>query len=127
MVLFMFAGVGLLNALFPYFVETPPWTTIIGLIVWAVLFSWSILMALPTIVIRRDCFECHLGFYIMEHERNHLRLRGSELEVEQETLRQVGDRLIPILLSNPDMCKDCLFWFRRIFFQAASDYQARVP
>ena len=76
----------------------------------------------PTIFIRKDYFECQLGFYIIDHERNHLLLRESEKIVEEETLRKNRDRIIPILLSNHKICKDCPFFIRKIFSQATFNY-----
>ena len=76
-----------------------------------------------TIVIRKDCYECLLGFHIIAHEQAHLRLNSlNEVFVEEETLKQTGNKLIPILLSNPTMCKRCFFKWRKIYCQATEDY-----
>ena len=85
-------------------------------------FSLVALGLLPTIFIRKDCFECQFGFHIIAHERNHLRLRTSEEIVEEEALKQTGDRLIPILLSNPKICKGCPFLWRKMYCHATFNY-----
>lgn len=76
-----------------------------------------------TIVIRKDCYECQFSFHIIAHERNHLSLNSlDEAFIEEETLKQTRDRLIPILLSNPKMRKDCFFAWRKMYSQATFDY-----
>lgn len=92
-------------------------------IVWVIVSIFAILLALPTIFIRKDCFECQLGFYIIAHERNHLLLNSSdEVYVEEETLKQIRNQLVPILLSNPKLCKNCAFQLRRVYSQATYSY-----
>jgi len=91
--------------------------------VWSIIFFLSVLSALPTIFIRKDCSECQLGFHIIAHERNHLLLNSlDEASVEEETLKQTRDQLIPILLSNPRLCRDCLFPLRKMYSQATFNY-----
>ena len=83
----------------------------------------AVLLALPTIFIRKDCFECQFGFHIIAHERNHLILRTSEeIVVEEETLKQTGERLVRILLSNPKMCRGCIFLWRKMYCNAVFNY-----
>ena len=99
---------------------------IFDVIVWTIFFSMSILWILPTIFIRKDCFECQFGFHIIAHERNHLLSRKSEeIGVEEVTLKQTGDRLIPILLSNPKICKGCPFSWCKMYSQETFNYLKR--
>lgn len=98
-----------------------------------VLLIFSILLGFPlafmialyfssAVVIRKDCYGCILGFHIIAHERNHLALNSrDEVMVEEETLKQTQDRLIPILLSDPKICKDCFFAWRRMYCRATHD------
>ena len=115
-------GVGFFGAMFAYYVYIPFPTKVITTVLWFLLFSFVILLFLPTIFIRKNCFECQLGFHIIAHERNHLKLRKSEQIVEEETLKRTGARLIPILLSNPKLCKDCRFWLRKMYCHATLNY-----
>jgi hypothetical protein len=86
-------------------------------------FSFLALAALPTIFIRKDCSKCLLSFHILAHERNHLLLNSrDEALVEEEALKQTGKKLIPILLSNPKLCKDCVFPLRKIYTQVTFNY-----
>lgn len=106
-----------------FYVKVPFIPIIIHAIAWSIACIFLILLALPTIFIRKDCFECQLGFHIIAHERNHLLLNSlDEALVEEEALKQTGDKLIPILLSNPELCKDCAFPLRKIYAQATSKY-----
>jgi hypothetical protein len=89
----------------------------------AIFFLLSFLAALPSIFIRKDCSECQFGFHIIDHERNHLLLNSSdEFTVEEETLKQTKDRLIPLLLSNLKLCKDCPFNGRRMYCKTTLEY-----
>jgi hypothetical protein len=86
-------------------------------------FSFVTLAALPSIFIRRDCSKCQLSFHIIAHERSHLLLNSrDEALVEEEALKETGNKLIPILLSNPKMCKHCVFPLRKIYAQATFNY-----
>ena len=70
----------------------------------------------PIIAIRKDCSECQFNFHIIAHELNHLRLNSSdETIVEETTIEETKNRLIPLLLSNPEICKDCFFKWRIMF------------
>lgn len=118
--------VGLLALIYSYYVYVPLQMRVISIVLWIALFSPTILGLLPTIFIRKDCFECQLGFHIIAHEGNHLKLGSSEeTVVEEETLRQTRDRLIPILLSNPKICKGCPFWLRKMYCHATFNYIKR--
>ena len=89
----------------------------------AIFLLFSIFVALPSIFIRKDCSECQFGFHIINHERNHLRLNSSdEFTVEEETLKQTEDRLIPLLLSNLKICKGCPFNWRKMYCQKTFEY-----
>jgi len=86
-------------------------------------FSFVTLAALPSIFIRKDCSKCQLSFHIIAHERSHLLLNSrDEALVEEEALKETGNKLIPILLSNPKLCKDCVFPLRKIYAQATFNY-----
>jgi len=108
---------------FRYRLPVSFFVTVIETTLWSIVFLLLILLALPTIFIRKDCYECQFGFHIMAHERNHLLLGASdEIVVEGETLKQTEDRLIPIFLSNSKMCNDCLFLGRKMYCQAGFNY-----
>jgi len=105
------------------YVNAPFIATIIHATALSIAYIFLILLALPTIFIRKGCSECQLGFHILAHERNHLLLNSSdEALVEEEALKQTGDKLIPILLSNPKLCKDCVFPLRKIYALATFKY-----
>lgn len=73
--------------------------------------------------IRKDCFDCELGFHVIAHERTHLRLNlRDEERVETETLKETRNRLIPLLLSNQRICKDCRFRWYKMLSQSTSEY-----
>jgi len=108
--------------MFAYYAYVPFPVRVTTIVLWVILFSLAILSVLPTILIRKDCFECQFGFHIIAHERNHLKLRKSEAIVEEETLKQTGTRLIPILLSDPKICKRCVFLWRRMYCKATFNY-----
>ena len=92
-------------------------------ILWVALLIGCFACAYGVIVIRKDCFECQFAFHVIAHERAHLLLRASdEIVVEEEALKKTEDRLIPILLSNPEMCRGCLFMWRKMYCQATSNY-----
>lgn len=75
------------------------------------------------IAIRKDCFDCELGFHVIAHERTHLRLNSSnEEQVETETLKETRNRLIPLLLSNQRICKGCRFRWYQMLSQSTSDW-----
>jgi len=105
--------------------DTPLLAKIIGAAFSLVAFSFVFFLVWPTIFIRKDCYECQFGFYIIAHERNHLSLKKSEEIVEEETLKQNGDRLIPLLIANPRLCKDCRLVYRKMFCQATYGYLKR--
>jgi len=109
---------------FHYFLATPVFTMLIPAILLGLLLVFMFALNISSaIVIRRDCCECQLGFHIIAHEQTHLRLNSlDERRVEEETLRQTGAQLIPILLSNPAMCKDCFFRWRKMYCQATYSY-----
>jgi hypothetical protein len=115
-------GVGFFEVIFAHYVYLPFSAKLISTVLWFLLFSFAILSVLPTIFIRKDCFECQFGFHIIAHERNHLKLGKSEQIVEEETLNHTGERLIPILLSSPRLCKDCRFLYRKMYCQATLNY-----
>lgn len=105
------------------YVNAPFIAIIIHVMAWSIAYIFLILLALPTIFIRKDCSECQLGFHIIAHERNHLLLNSAdEALVEEEALKQTRDKLIPILLSNTELCKDCVFPLRKIYAQATFNY-----
>jgi C4-type Zn-finger protein len=80
---------------------------------------------LGVIIIRKECDECQFRFYIIAHEKNHLKLNSLDEEtVEKETLKQTGSRLFPIILSNPKLCKDCGFRGTK-YLEAATKYVER--
>jgi hypothetical protein len=86
-------------------------------------FSFLALASMPTIFIRKDCSNCQLSFHILAHERNHLSLNSrDEALVEEEALKETGNKLIPILLSNAKLCNDCVFPLRKIYAQATFNY-----
>lgn len=90
--------------------------------IWTVIFLKIVLVALPSIFIRKDCSKCRLGFHIITHERNHLLLNSSdETFVEKVTLKQTRKQLIPILLSGFKLCEDCGRWFK-LYAQSPSKY-----
>lgn len=121
--LLVLIGLGFFEVMFVYYAPTPFRVTVIATILWSISFSWIILLALPTIFVRKDCFECQFGFHIIAHERKHLVLGTSEEKtVEEETLKQTGDCLIPILLSNPRICKGCPFLWRKMYCQETFNY-----
>jgi hypothetical protein len=61
-----------------------------------------ILHFLGLIIIRKECDQCQFRFYIIAHEKNHLKLNSLDDElVEKETLKQTGSKLFPIILSKP--------------------------
>lgn len=110
--------------LFHYFLATPVFTILIPTILLGIplviVFALNISSA---IVIRKDCYKCQLGFHIIAHEQTHLILNSlDEHRVEEETLKQTGAQLVPILLSNPTMCKDCFFRWREMYCQATYSY-----
>ena len=89
---------------------------LIGAIIGVTLLSISLF---GVIVIRKDCFNCQFAFHILEHEKSHLRLNSlNELAVEQDALKQTYTKLIPLLLSNPKLCKECGFMWRRMYGEA---------
>jgi hypothetical protein len=107
-------------AVIPFFIM-PLGVPVIG----ALLFVFALSIS-STILIRKDCYECQFGFHIVTHERSHLSLNSlDEVLVEEKTVKQTEDRLIPILLSNPKMCKDCFFKWRKIYCRATFDYLKR--
>ena len=108
--------------LFSYYVYVPLLVNVSVGATWVFAFSLIALSLLPTIFIRKDCFECQFSFHIIAHERNHLILRKSEEIVEEETLKQTGVQLIPLLLSDSKMCKDCLFLWHKLYCQATFNY-----
>src|SRR4030042_2616431 len=93
---------------FHYFLATPLFSMLIPTMLLGVpLVFVFVLNVSSAIVIRKDCYECQLGFPIITHEQIHLKLNSlDECRVEEETLKRTGAKLIPILLSNPAMCKD---------------------
>ena len=97
------------------------WLTLFG----SLLVLVSILHFLRIISIRKECYDCQLGFHIIEHEIAHLKLnsRNEEL-VEKETLKQTGNKLFPIILSKPKLCKGCAFR-RKKYLVAAIEYAER--
>jgi hypothetical protein len=106
-----------------YYFAVPFLSVAIQAIIWTAVFLLTVLLALPSIFIRKDCSECQLGFHIIAHERNHLLLDLLDEDlVEEETLRLTRNQLIPILLSSPKLCKDCLFPLRKTYSQATFDY-----
>lgn len=115
-------SIGIFGLIFAYHFSAPLRTVIVPIVIWAFFFSLSVLWLLPTIFIRRDCFECQFGFHIITHERNHLSLRESEEIVEEETVKQTGEQLIPILLSDPKLCKNCPFSLRKTYSLATFNY-----
>jgi hypothetical protein len=85
-------------------------------------FLMVIIAAFRIVVIRKQCNECQFRFHIIAHELTHLKLNSlNEKLVEEETLKHTGDRLFPILLSNPKLCKDCVFR-RKMYVDATTEY-----
>ena len=109
---------------FHYFLAMPVFTMLIPTILLGIpLVFMFVLNISSTIVIRKSCYNCQLGFHIIAHERTHLRLNSlDEFRVEEETLKQTGAQLVPALLSNPGMCKDCFFRWRKMYCQATLNY-----
>jgi len=96
---------------------------VVDVTAWGIVVSLSTLLFLPTIFIRKDCFECQFSFHIIAHERNHLLLNSSdEITIEEETLKQTRGQLISLFLSEPKMCRDCLLKGRKLYCQATFDY-----
>ena len=63
-----------------------------------------------TLVISKDCFECQFSFHVIAHETNHIKMNShSEKKVEEETLKQTRDKLIPLLSATPKFCNYCAF------------------
>jgi hypothetical protein len=78
----------------------------------AILFRYQIF-------IRADCYNCPLSFHLIAHEKAHLSLNSSDENLtEREALKTTKDRLIP-LLANQQICKDCIFWLRKIYAELA--------
>jgi hypothetical protein len=113
-------SLGVLGAMF--YLSTPLLAKIVGAVFSVVVLTFAAFLIWPTIFIRKDCLGCQFGFYIIAHERNHLLLKKSEEIVEEETLKQNGDRLVPLLIANPQLCKDCKFIYRKMFCQATFEY-----
>jgi hypothetical protein len=85
--------------------------------------SFLVIIFVFPIFIRKDCFNCELGFHIIAHERTHLRLNSlDEEQVETETLKETRNRLIPLLLSNQRTCKGCRFRWYKMLSQSTSEY-----
>ena len=75
------------------------------------------------IVVRKDCYNCQFAFHILAHEKSHLSLNSiEEVTVEGNALDQTYNKLIPLLLSDPKMCNDCHFKWRRMYSEATSKY-----
>ena len=125
-VLLASAFIGISLVILHYYVVMPFFIMLLGVpIVGALLFVFALSIS-STILIRKDCYGCQFGFHIVTHERSHLSLNSlDEVLVEEKTVKQTGDRLIPILLSNPKICKDCFFRWRRMYCQATFDYLKR--
>ena len=59
---------------------------------------------------------------------SHIKLKErNEIITERETLKQTKDALIPLLLSEPKMCKDCLFHWRQMYCEATYEYANKEP
>lgn len=115
----MLTFVGCFLFLLDFYVRFSLFVIVIHATMLIVAFSFGTLVALPSIFIRKDCFKCQLSFHIIAREQSHLLLNSSdEALVEEEALRETGNKLIPILLSNPKLCKDCVFPLRKIYAQA---------
>jgi hypothetical protein len=85
--------------------------------------SLLVIISVFPICIRKDCFDCTLGFHVVAHERTHLRLSSlDEEQVETETLKETRNRPMPLLLSNQRICKGCRFRWYRMFSEATSEY-----
>ena len=75
------------------------------------------------IVIRKDCYNCQFAFHILAHENSHLTLNElNEFKVEEDALKKTYSKLVPLLLSNPKLCKGCYFKPRQIYSEATSNY-----
>ena len=97
------------------------------------MFFWFILLGFPTfffyvmhflriVLIRKDCNSCKFKFHIIIHEKNHYRFNSlNEKFVEEETLKQTGKQLFPLLLENPTLCLDCAFR-RKIYQKKTNEY-----
>jgi hypothetical protein len=116
------AGVGALGAVFFICVLAGLYYLFPGVYIPMILVSTILgffllvfcLHAFRVIIIRKDCYECPLGFFVVEHEKNHLRLnlsgRGTdETIVAEETMKQNRKKLDDVLRKNPEICKNCLF------------------
>lgn len=109
--------------LLDFYVKPPLFAIAIHAIMLVFAFCFVILAALPSIFIRKDCSRCQLGFHIVAHERKHLLLNSrDEALVEEEALKETRNKLIPILLSDYKLCKDCVFPLRKIYAQATFNY-----
>lgn len=92
---------------------------IFGIIIFVLVF---ILHHLGVILIRKECYECQLGFHIIEHEKTHLKLNSlDEKLVETETLKLTASKLFPIILSKPKLCKRCGFRGKRYLVAATEN------
>jgi hypothetical protein len=92
---------------------------IFGITIFVLVF---ILHYFRVILIRKECYECQLGFHIIEHEKTHLKLNSlDEKLVEIETLKQTASKLFPIILSKPKLCKRCAFRGKRYLVAATEN------
>jgi len=113
-----------LNAFYPNLV------LVIEMMVWLIYVGGHFVVAfilhfLGIIIIRKECDECQFRFYIIAHEKNHLKLNSLDEElVEKEMLTQTGSKLFPIILSKPKLCKGCAFR-RTKYLEAATKYVER--
>jgi hypothetical protein len=96
-----------LNAFYPNLIFVI--TIVAWLIYCGILFALALTMHfLGVIIIRKECDDCQFRFHIIAHEKNHLKLNSLYDDmVERETWKQTGSSLLPLILSNPVLCKDC--------------------
>jgi hypothetical protein len=98
-------------------------------VLWIMLGSLAFFVSLLVVTfffpifIRKDCFNCEFRFHIVAHEQAHLSLDSyDEEQVETETLKETRNRLIPLLLSNQRICKNCRFRWYKMLSQSTSEY-----
>jgi len=92
------------NGVAPFWLLTGVALSTVGsfLVFFVALYVFKIL------VISRDCLNCQFSFYVIAHETNHIRFNShDEKKVREETLKQTGDRLIPMLHSHVKLCNYC--------------------
>lgn len=112
------------KGLFPFFLLSAVALSTIG----SIFVFFLALYTFKTLVISKDCYNCQFNFHIIAHETTHItRNWFNEMKVEEETLKQTREKLMPLLNSKPELCKYCVF--RKGFYrQELEKYlQQQVP